>query len=190
MKGLTIVKKLNLRLFRMIMHSRGQYISILIVVITGLFMYTFMDNASTSLESSMNEFYDITNFGDVFVELMQISDKETEELEKLENIEAAEGRIVFDAPFLSEDKDEKVTLRVVSTDAEANKISQIYLEEGKRVIEEKEILLLSQFATARGIVIGDEIDLQIFGRKYTFTVKGLVAHPEYAYIMGNDKALS
>ncbi|SHJ12308.1 putative ABC transport system permease protein [Dethiosulfatibacter aminovorans DSM 17477] len=189
MEGLIIVKKLNLRLFRMIMHSRGQYISILIVVIAGLFMYTFMDNASTSLESSMNEFYDVTNFGDVFVELMQISDKETEELEKLENIESAEGRIVFDAPFLSEDKDEKVTLRIVSADAELNKISQLYVEEGKREIEEREILLLSQFATARGIEIGDEIDIQIFGRKYTFEVKGLVAHPEYAYIMENEQTI-
>ena len=74
------MKKLDLRLLRMIWHSKGQYISILVVVITGLFMYTFMNNAATNLETSLYEYYEISNFGDMFIDIMSITEKDAEDL--------------------------------------------------------------------------------------------------------------
>ena len=183
------MKKLDLRLLRMIRHSKGQYISILIVVITGLFMYTLMNSAATNLETSLLEYYEISNFGDVFVDVMQISEKNALELEGLKNVEAVDARIIFDVPVITDNKDEKVNLRLVSVDGKSNSISKLFLEKGKREISSREILLHTQFADARGIEIGDEIELRISGRKYTFEVKGMVSHPEYTYVMENEQTI-
>lgn len=183
------MKKLDLRLLRMIRHSKGQYISILIVVITGLFMYTFMNNAATNLETSLLEYYEITNFGDVFVDIMQISEKDALEIKGLKNVEDIDFRIVFDVPVITENKDEKVNLRLVSVDGKEDTISRIFLEKGSRNIRGREILLHRQFAEARNINIGDEIELRISGRKYVFDVKGFVSHPEYTYVMENEQSI-
>lgn len=183
------MKKLDLRLIRMIWHSKGQYISILVVVITGLLMYTSLNSAATNLETSLLEYYEISNFGDMFVEVMQITEKEAEELRSLDNIKDLDERIVFDAPVIVEDRDERVSLRLVSVDGRENSISRLFLEDGKREIEGKEILIHTQFAEARGIEVGDDIELRISGRKYVFTVKGFVSHPEYTYVMENEQTI-
>jgi putative ABC transport system permease protein len=184
-----VMKKLNLRLVRMIKHSKGQYIAILIVVITGLFIYTAMNSAITNLETSLLEFYDITNFGEVFIEVMHFPENDLESLKKIDNVKEAEARIIFDAPFISEDKDEKVKVRIISVDKVENKINKLYLEDGTRRISGREVLMQTQFAEARNIAVGDEIDVQVNGVRYTFLVKGLVSSPEFAYVMEDEQAL-
>jgi len=183
------MKKLDLRLLRMIWHSKGQYISILVVVITGLFMYTFMNNAATNLETSLYEYYEISNFGDMFIDIMSITEKDAEDLKHVKYVEDVDARIVVDVPVIVEDRDERVSMRIMSVDGKENTISKLYMEGGNRDLEGREILIHTQFAEAREIKLGDEIELRISGRKYVFTVKGFVSHPEFTYVMENEQTI-
>ncbi|MBN2287189.1 MAG: ABC transporter permease [Tissierellales bacterium] len=183
------MKKLDLRLLRMIQHSKGQYIAILIIVITGLLIYTAMNSAITNLETSLQEFYDITNFGDVYIEVMHFPRGAMSEFEKIDNVKEIEGRIVFDVPFISHIKDEKVNVRIVTVSQNENMVNKLFMNEGERRIKGREIIIQKQFAEARGIMIGDEIELQINGLRYAFQIKGIASSPEFAYVMEDEQAL-
>jgi len=183
------MKKLNLRLLRTIKHSKGQYFSLLFVVITGLTIYTSLNNASTNLETSLNEYYTMTNFADMFVDIVNIPRQKVVEIENMENIKEVEGRIVMDVPFITDKRDEDVRVRIVSVDSKENKINKIFINKGKRALGNKDILVLEQFALARGIELGDDISLQLNGRKSNFKVVGLVSSPEYAYVMESEQSL-
>jgi putative ABC transport system permease protein len=183
------MKKLNLRLFRMIKHSKGQNIAILIVVITGLFTYTAMNSAITNLETSLLEFYDLTNFGDVYVQMMHFPESEVHNLENLDNVKDVDARIVFDAPMITDNRDEKVSVRIVTVDKYENRINKLFVEKGSRAIGDREVLVQKQFAEARNIDVGDTIIVQINGVRYPLLIKGLVSSPEFTYVMEDEQAL-
>ena len=52
-----------------------------------------------------------------------------------------------------------------------------------------EVMLIEQFAKARGIEPGDEIRIQIGGVQRKLNVVGIVANPEYIYLMENAQSL-
>ncbi len=65
-------KKLDLRLLRLIKDSKGQFISIAIMIILALTTYVSLSMVADNLNSSIFHYYEITNFGDVFVEVSRI----------------------------------------------------------------------------------------------------------------------
>lgn len=66
------MKKLDLRLFRMIKNTKGQYIAVLAIIITGIFIFTAVSNSSINLKDSKNDYYAETNFADIFVQGLSI----------------------------------------------------------------------------------------------------------------------
>jgi len=61
------MKKLNLRLFRMIKKTKGQYVAVLSIIITGIFIFTAVSNSAVNLRNTLDDYYDATNFADIFV---------------------------------------------------------------------------------------------------------------------------
>src|SRR6056297_3014968 len=183
-----VMKKLNVRLLRNIKNSKGQFISILAVVITGLFIFVAMNNASTNLRTSLEEYYEITKFADAYVDVMKIPDSKLEEIIGKENVVNAEGRVVLDVPFITENKEEKVNVRTISVDESSNEINKLYMEEGRRDLGPKDCIVIGQFARARGIEIGDKISIQLSGRKYELNVVGIAISPEYTYLVENEQS--
>lgn len=183
------MRKLNLGLYRNIVYSKGQFISILLIVVVGLFVFTAMTNASANLETSLLTYYEETSFADLYVQVMKIPANEIHKFEKEQAIEAIEGRNIFEVPFITDDDSEKVNVRIISVKESKNQVNQLYLHNGNRKINGKEVLVLQQFAQARFIEVGDEVTLQISGQKLTFNVGGIVSSPEYTYLMENEQSL-
>lgn len=183
------MRKLNLGLYRNIVYSKGQFISILLIVVVGLFVFTAMTNASANLETSLLTYYEETSFADLYVQVMKIPSNEIHKFEKEQAIEAIEGRNIFEVPFITDDDSEKVNVRIISVKESKNQVNQLYLHNGTRKINGKEVLVLQQFAQARFIEVGDEVTLQISGQKLTFNVGGIVSSPEYTYLMENEQSL-
>lgn len=183
------MKKLDKRLLRMIKNSRGQYIAILSIVITGLFTFTAINNAALNLKSTLEYFYKESNFADINVTLISAPKNIEEELPGKYNVKEAEGRVVVDVPFITDDENERVTTRIISVDSKENIINKLHIKEGSRQIKGKEVIVIDQFATARNININDKIKLQINGVQYDFTVKGIAASSEFVYLMENEQNL-
>ena len=183
------MKKLDKRLFRMIKNTKGQYIAVLSIIITGIFIFTAVSDSAKNLRDSMINYYDTTNFADVFVTAASVPERLERELEGVENITEAEVRLSLDVRFITDSDEDRVTVRAVSVDRNENKLNKLYIKKGKRMLSGREIIVIEQFADARGIDIGDEVNLNINGGKYKFIVSAIASSPEYVYLMENEQVL-
>jgi putative ABC transport system permease protein len=184
------MKKLDLRLFRMIKNTKGQYIAVLAIIITGIFIFTAVSNSSKNLKDSINDYYAETNFADIFVQGLSIPEKIERELPGTNNIKQADARIVFDTHFITEDKDENVKVRVVSVDKNQNLINKLFIKSGDRTLSNnKDIIIIEKFAEARNIFVGDTVKLRINGRQQEFNVIGIATSSEFAYMMENEQTI-
>ncbi len=182
------MKNLDKRLFRMIKNTKGQYIAVLSIIITGIFVFTAVNNSAVNLKDSINDYYSATNFADIFINGNNMPESLENEILNSNDIKEAEARIVFDTKLLTDDSDDKVSVRVVSVDKNENKINKLFMKEGKRALSEKDIIVIEKFAEARNIKIGDEIKLRINGKEYKFNVTGIATSAEYTYIMENEQS--
>ncbi|SCZ81346.1 ABC transporter permease [Acidaminobacter hydrogenoformans] len=189
---------LNRRLLRMILSSKGQNLAIAMVVALGLMLYVAMFSAITNLEVAVNEYFDLTNAADIYVEIPAISASEVSSLLTVDGVKSAQGRVVRDVSFISdlkEDENQKITLRVISipeeTDDKANgMIHSLYFQtKAQTLASDDEVFLIESFARARGIAVGDEIKIQYAGEDHTLKVKGIVSSSEYIYLMQSDQSL-
>ncbi|SHK12211.1 ABC transporter permease [Paramaledivibacter caminithermalis] len=184
------MKKLNLRLIRLIKKSYGQAIAVITVIAIGLLVYTAMKMAALNLENTLNEYYDLTNFADIYVQVVKIPGNEVKDLENKYGITNAQGRVVSDVPLKVEDEEEKVTIRIISIPNNDERINNIYLIEGDGIKNKnKDVLVVEQFAKARNIAIGDTLSVQMNGKLYNLNVAGIVSSPEYIYLMENEQTL-
>jgi putative ABC transport system permease protein len=184
-----VMKKLNLRLFRMIKKTKGQYVAVLSIIITGIFIFTAVSNSAVNLRNTLDDYYDTTNFADIFVTGSALPERLERELEGLDNIRQADVRLSLDTKLITDDDNERVNVRAVSVDGKENKINELFVKKGRRTIKDREIMVIDQFALARGLDTGDEIDLNIKGRKHRFIISAIVSSPEYVYLMENEQVL-
>jgi len=183
------MKKLDKRLFRMIRNTKGQYIAVLAIIITGIFVFTAVSNSALNLKDSLNDYYDETNFADIFVTASRLPQKLESSLRGKSDIKESEARLVFDTSFITENDAGKINVRVISVDKNENKINKLFIKSGKRQLSEKDIIIIEQFATARNINVGDQVTLQINGKQYNFNVSAIASSAEYVYIMENEQTL-
>ncbi len=184
------MKKLDVRLLRMIKNSKGQFISISVMVILALTIYVSFSMVADNLYNTIYNYYDITNFGDVFVEVVRIPKAAIDHLYTIEGIEEAQGRISSDVPLRVADPNEKVRVRVVSLPKESGGINSIYTIYGGEIQEHgKTTAVLQQFFDARGMRLGDKITPYIAGREYPLDIVGVIGSPEYIYLMENEQSL-
>lgn len=184
-----VMKKLDKRLFRMIKATKGQYIAVLAIIVTGIFIFTAVSNSSINLKDSIDDYYAKTNFADIFVKGSGIDKKLEKDLIGKHDIKEAEARIVFDTSYITDDRDENVNVRVVSVDKFENKINKLFMKSGKRTLTEKDIIVIEQFAKARNINVGDIIKIKINEKQREFRVSGIASSPEYIYMMENEQSL-
>ncbi len=183
------MKKLDLRLFRMIKNTKGQYIAVLSIIITGIFVFTAVNNSAVNLKDSINDYYDATNFADIFIQGSNMPESLENQLIGSNGIKEAEARLVFDTKFLTGNDDDNVNVRVVSVHQYENKINKLFMKNGKRILTGRDIIVIEKFAEARSIKLGDEIKLRINGREHKFNVSGIATSAEYIYIMENEQSL-
>ncbi|PKM93485.1 MAG: peptide ABC transporter permease [Firmicutes bacterium HGW-Firmicutes-1] len=184
------MKKLDVRLLRLIKHSKGQFFSISIMVIIALTIYVSFNMVSDNLYNSIYHYYEVTNFGDIFIEVVRVPKTAIDHLYTIEGIESVQGRISADVPLRVEDPKEKVRVRIVSMPNEEKKINNLYIAEGKELQNNaKKAAVLQQFSDARGIKVGDKVRPYISGREYPLDVISIVGSPEYIYLMENEQTL-
>jgi len=184
------MRKLDVRLLRLIKNSKGQFISISLMVILALTIYVSFSMVGDNLNNSIYDYYNITNFGDIFVDVVRVPKVAIDQLHNIEGIELAQGRISSDVPLRVDDPDEKVTVRITSVPKESHIINDLYVIEGNGLTgNSKSAVVLQQFSNARGIELEDKITPYIAGREYSLDIVGIVGSPEYIYLMENEQSL-
>lgn len=183
------MRVLDKRLLRMIGHSKGQFISIVAIVVVALAIYILFNITSINIRSAVSTYYEQTQISDLHIELMKLPEAQVAEVQKLKGVDSAMGRLSFDVPMKVADPEEQVTLRLMSRPSveTVNKLYPISGDVG--FIKSGSSLLLQQFAVARSLKEGDTITPVINGVDYHLTVQGVVASSEFIYLMENEQAL-
>lgn len=180
---------LNKRLVRLIKATGGQFLAAVLIITIGIFTYTALTNASINLDQTLNDYYSDTHFADVFITSAPIAQSQAERLARDPAVTAVESRLRLDAPVLTDDPSERVTVRLLSTAKDAGALNQLHLQSGQLSLRGNELLVLEQFAQGRSLAIGDTLHLQIAGRDQPFTVAGIVSSAEFVYLMKDAQTL-
>ncbi|WP_422486336.1 ABC transporter permease [Gudongella sp. DL1XJH-153] len=184
------MKKLDKRLLRTIGHSKGQFISLTIVVIVALIVYVSFSMVADQLYNSIFQYYDETNFAHIFVDVNRVPGNEVDDLLSIDGVKQVQGRVVSDVPLRVEDPNEKVNARIISVPSNEDQINSLLVLEGEELRPgTRTTSVLKQFFIGRDMEIGDTLRPYIGGTEYSLEVVAQVGSPEYIYLMENEQAL-
>lgn len=183
------MNKLDTMLFRMIKQSKGQFIAVLVIIMVGIAIFTALAMASTNLENTKDDYYKESGFADLFAQGSHIPSSAIARLENIKGLSAAEGRIVLDVPFITDD-DSRVNVKLMTSRGQEQRINRLTVSRGRQIRDPAgEALVYQPFAEARGIKPGDTIRVQISGVRYALSVCGLVQSPEFIYLTEGEQSL-
>lgn len=184
------MKKLDVRLLRMIKNSKGQFISVVVIVIVGLSIFISFSTTAINMSNAVDYYYDETKLSHIHVQLMKIPQAAVQDIKAIEGITEVQGRVAFDVPIKTRDKDERVRIRIISLPPGGGSVNRLYSPEAlPDLVKEDSLILIRQFAGARNIKPGDTIEPYINGRAHTMKVSGIASSSEFVYLMENEQSM-
>lgn len=176
---------LFLKMLRDIKENKASYIACIIVVMTGLLVFTSMSMVSNNLNTAKERFYKDANFAEGFVSVKNLPYSQLDDLSKINGIKQIEGRIVKDVRVYTEDSNKNIYLRLISIDLNKDfHLNSPILMEGNSLKNNcNNILVDTNFFAANNLEIGDEISLIIEGKKLEFAISGTEMSPDFVYAM-------
>lgn len=164
---------------RDILNSKGQFISIAIVVFLGAFFFTGLSAGSRLLEDYRGSYYSEYNLSDLWLYYSHISTDDISELKNVEEIEDYELRFTYQTT--SQNK----KLMVHSFD-ENSTINRLYIIEGKLPKEPFEIAVDNEFCEANHLHIGDTLNYMVDGMEVPYQITAFIESPEYVTKIAED----
>ena len=177
-------------LLRDIKKSKGQFISILIIVVLGVTFYTAINSAFKNLSNSSTKYYEEYRLADIWVDLYNAPIGIKEKVESIPNVKTATGRIIKDASInISE---ENATLRFITLpDIKRDIVNDIVIKSGRYFSEgdSNQCLLDEDFFKANDLNLGEYIYPIINGNKVKLKIVGSVKSPEFVYTLKDSSEI-
>lgn len=181
---------LNRKIARDLWQSRGQFISVLIVVIIGVMFYSGINAAFRNLSGASEKYYREYRFGDLWANLYRAPDSVEEKIKSLPFIKMATGRIVQDVKI--EISEENAVVRLITLPDEKREIvNDIMLTSGSYFsdADSNQCLVEEEFFKAHNLKIGDSIYPIINGSEVKLKVAGSAKSPEFVYTIKDGSEL-
>ena len=177
-------------LLRDIKKSKGQFISILIIVILGVTFYTAINSAFKNLSNSSDKYYEEYRLADIWVDLYNAPIGIQEKVKSIPNVETATVRIVNDTSIsISE---ENATLRFITLpDVKRDIVNDIVIKLGRYFSDgdTNQCLLDEDFFRANDLNLGEYIYPIINGNKVKLKIVGSVKSPEFVYTLKDSSEI-
>lgn len=176
---------LQRKMWRDLKENKAAYIACIVVIATGLLVFTSVSMVLDNLQGAKESFYRESNFADGFARVKGMPFSEIRRLAGIEGIAAIEGRLVKDVRVLNLEREENVYLRLVSVQPElVNPINGARLLEGEPLQDKDRYIWVSpDFFSANGLKLGDKISVIIEGKKVDLTMVGTAQSPEFVYAL-------
>ena len=160
------MKILFRNLLRDLKKSKGQFISILIIVILGVAFYTSLNSVFKNLSNSSTQYYEEYRLADIWVDLYKAPASAKDKIESLPYVKMSTERIINDASIsISE---ENATLRFITLpDTKREIVNDIVIKSGRYFSEDdnNQCLLDEDFLKANNLNLGEYIYPIINGNK-------------------------
>ena len=178
------MKPLQRKLWRELLHLKGQMLAVAAVVACGISVFVSMSSVKYSLEASRQRYYSRFRFADVFVEVKRAPEFYREMVSRIPGVASVSTRIIADVTLDVPGLDEPATARLVSIpEYRMPVLNDIFLKKGRYIEPGKrdEVIVSKPFLEANHLAPGDHISAVINGRKKELLIVGMGLSPEYIY---------
>lgn len=176
---------LKKKMWRDIFQNKSQFITIFLMVLIGVMVYTGIEAYMDGMTQTGNNFYEQNNLQDINVLGSSFTKDDLKTIKNLSNVQDAERKLVINAAD-ADDKDKSYSLNFI----ESNNISKFYVEEGKSFDYNLDGAWLDYFyAKENNIKVGDTIRLQYDTFTLEHKVAGLIYVPDHLYDTKDESAL-
>lgn len=178
------MRSLDRKLFRDILHLRGQVIAVALVVACGISMLVTMWSAYQMLLRSQQSYYASHRFAHVFAHARRAPESVEPSIRKIPGVAAVRTRIVVDVTLDITGLDEPATGRLLSIPEHRRPmLNDLLLRKGRWIDPQRpdDVIVSEIFANANRLEIGDAIGAVINGTWRDLRVVGVGLSPEYVY---------
>ncbi len=181
-----MIKALDRKLLRDLVHLRGQVVTIALVVACGVAVFVAAASTYVSLLQTQRTYYAESHFADLFASLERAPAGLEPRIAALPGVSQVETRIVahvsLDVPGLAEPASaQMISLPMVGTEA----LDRMQLRRGRRPAPDRldEVVVSEAFALANRLRPGDALSALINGRQQTLHVVGIGLSPELVFLV-------
>lgn len=171
---------LQRKLWRDLLHMRGQVFAIALVVASAVSSYVTMRGAYESLLVSQRIYYDRYRFADVFASLVRAPESVAGQLREIDGVAAVQTRVVakviLDVPGLAEPAS---GLLLSLPDTGEPLLNRVHVRRGRLPAAADEVLVSEGFAEQNRLLPGASVAAVINGRWRTLRLAGIAITPEY-----------
>jgi putative ABC transport system permease protein len=178
------MRVLTRKLFRDILHIRGQAVAIALVIGSGVALYVLMLSTFQSLALTQRTYYSQYRFADVFASLKRAPLTLAADIAAIPGVADVDTRVVVDVTLDVPGVAAPVTGRLISVPEDHRPVlDDIALQAGRYVEPGRagEIIANQKFAAANHLTVGDTLAAVINGRRQDLRIVGLALSPEYVY---------
>jgi putative ABC transport system permease protein len=170
------------KFYRDLMESKGQFISVLAVVIIGVMFYTGMYSALEGLSGAGQRYFEEYRLGDLWSTVYRAPEGAVGRVEAIPGVRIAEGRIVQDVRISMKDRNAMVRL-ISLPDQKRDMVNDIMMKSGSYFSANggNQCIVSEDFFKANHMVIGQTIEPIINGERIKLSIVGTAKSPEYIY---------
>ncbi len=162
--------------------SKGQFVSVLAVVIIGVMFYTGMYSALESLSTAGRDYFSYYRLADIWGTVYRAPEGVVERIEAIPGVKMADGRVVQDVRIFMEDQNAMVRL-ISLPDKKRDVVNDIMMKSGSyfSLNEGNQCIVSEDFFKENHMEIGQTIEPIINGELVKLFIVGTAKSPEFTY---------
>ncbi|QQS49491.1 MAG: FtsX-like permease family protein [Acidobacteriota bacterium] len=175
---------LNRKLFRDLLHLRGQVIAVALVVACGVSSFVLFRNTYRSLLATKTSYYSEYRFADVFAQAKRVPKSILPRISEIPGVAVVQPRIVSLATVDFPEVDQPASGLMISIPEHRTQIlNDLHLERGRYIEPGKrdEIIISTALADRNGFEPGDTLSAVINGKWTRLRIVGTAISPEFIY---------
>lgn len=173
---------LNRKMFRDIKKNLSQFITIFLMVMIGIMVYTTMLSYSGAMQKSGDKYYKENNLFDLEAFGENFTKEDLENIKKLDNVKDAERKLTVKGI----NGDDTLEINFI----ESNNITKFYVFDGIEFDPNKKgVWVDNEYAKNNNIKVGDYIQVKYESLDLKEKVLGLINTPDHVYTLKDSSAL-
>ncbi|MGE0103069.1 MAG: ABC transporter permease [Blastocatellales bacterium] len=179
-----MISPLNRKLFRDLLHMRGQVIAVALVVACGVSSFVLLRNTYRSLLATQTSYYSEYRFADIFAQAKRAPVAILPRIAEIPGVAFVQPRIVSLATVDFPGVEQPASGLMISIpEVRAPMLNDLHIVRGRYIEPDKrdEILISSALADRNGFKPGDTISAVINGKWTRLHIVGTALSPEFIY---------
>ena len=163
--------------WRTVLKNKFSYIGVVLIISMGVLVYVAMADYLGGMRDAAELYYQRTNFADVFAVVERMPESAVRELEEIEGVAEAFGRLEQDVRWIKEDDSRIIAIHLMAWAAD-DSVNKLYLLPEGGGPAGDEIYLDPSMARAHGLQYGDQITVAVNGVMRSLRYQGDAFSPE------------